>query len=85
MAWGCGSHTNTVSGHEIGASCAVVLGRARVASNCVDPSTVRAVEDNDRVCSDLEGCPGFIFHEDGMKISTKAVAKEEETGETEDG
>ena len=85
MAWGCGSHTNTVGGHEIVSNCAVVLGRARVASSYVDRVTVRAVEDHDRVCSNLEGCPGFFFYGDGMKTFTKAIAKEEEAGITANG
>ena len=74
-----------MSGHEKTASCTVVLGRARIASNYIDLVAIRAVEDNDNVCGDLEGCPSFVFHEDGMKISTEAVAEEEEAGETADG
>ena len=85
VAWGCRGHTNTVSGHKIGASCTVVLGRTRIASNCIDLVAIRAVEDDDRVCSDLEGGPSFIFHENGMKISTEAVIEEEEAGEAANG
>ena len=85
VAWGCRGRTNTVSGHEISASCTVVLGRARVASNCIDLVAMRAVERDDRICRDFEGCSSFVFHEDGMKIATKAVAEEEEAGEAADG
>ena len=85
VAWCCRGHTNTVSGHEISASCTVVLGRARVASNCIDLVAMRVVQGDDRICGDLEGCSSFVFHEDGMKISTEAVAEEEQAGETADG
>ena len=84
VAWGCRGHTNTVSAHEIGASCTFVLGRARVASNCTGLVAMRAVEGDDRVCSDLEGCPSFVFRKDGVKVSTEAVAEEEEVGEAAD-
>ena len=64
---------------------ALSFSEARIASNCIDLVAVRAVEDDDSVCGDLQGCPSFVFHEDGMKISTEAVAEEEEAGETADG
>ena len=84
-AWGCRGHTNTVSGHEISAGCTIVLGRARIASSCIDLVAMRAVENDDRSCSSLEGCPSFVFREDCMKVSTKVVEEEEEAGETADG
>jgi len=46
---------------------------------------MRAVEGDDEVCRGLEGCACFVFHQEGVEISTKAIAKEEETGETADG
>ena len=46
---------------------------------------MRAVESDDDVCRGLEGCACFVFHEDGVKVSTKAIAEEEEAGETADG
>ncbi len=76
---------NTVSGHEVGARCTVVLGGARIASDDTDSMTMRAVEGDDEVCRDLEGCACFVFHQEGMEISTKTVAKEKEAGETTDG
>ena len=80
VAWGWRGHTNAVSRHEIGADCTVVLGGARIASNCIDLVAMRAVEDDDGVCGDLERCPSFVFHEDGMKISTESIAEKEEAG-----
>ncbi len=46
---------------------------------------MRAVESDGEVCRGLEGCACFVFHQEGMEISTKTVAKEEEAGETTDG
>ncbi len=46
---------------------------------------MRAVEGDDGICRELEGCASFVFHEDSMKVSTEAVAEEEEAGETADG
>jgi hypothetical protein len=46
---------------------------------------MRAVESDDDVCRDLEGCACFVFHKDGVEVSTKAIAEEEEAGETADG
>ena len=85
MAWGDRGHANTVSGHEVSARCTVFLGGARIASDCMDLVAMRAVEGDDGICRDLEGCASFIFHEDGMKVSAKAVAEEEEAGKTADG
>jgi hypothetical protein len=76
---------NPVSRHEVGARCTVVLGGARIASDGVDSVAMRAVEGDNVVCRGLEGCACFVFYQEGVKISTKTVAKEEETGETTDG
>ena len=46
---------------------------------------MRAVESDDEVCRGLEGCACFVFHQEGMEISTEAIAEEEEAGETADG
>ena len=46
---------------------------------------MRAVEGDDEVCRGLEGCACFVFHQEGMEISTETIAKEEEAGETTDG
>ena len=46
---------------------------------------MRAVESDDEVCRGLEGCACFVFHQEGVEISTKAIAEEEEAGETADG
>ena len=46
---------------------------------------MRAVESDDEVCCGLEGCTCFVFHQDGVEISTKAIAEDEEAGETADG
>ena len=46
---------------------------------------MRAVESDDEVCRGLEGCARFVFHKDGVEVSTKAIAEEEEVGETVDG
>jgi hypothetical protein len=45
----------------------------------------RAVEDNDGIGSNLEGCPSLLFREDGVEISTEMVAEEKEISETADG
>ena len=46
---------------------------------------MRAVESDDEICRGLEGCACFIFHQEGVEISTKTIAEEEEAGETADG
>ena len=69
---------NTMSGHKISASGTIVFGRARIALDCIDQAAMRAAESDDRICRDFEGGSSFVFHEDGMKISTKA-------GEAADG
>jgi len=73
-----------MSGHEVSTRCTVVLGGARVASNFIDLVAMRAVESDDGICRGLEDCACFVFHKDGVKVSTKAIAEEEEAGETAD-
>ena len=46
---------------------------------------MRAVEGDDGVRGGLEGCACFIFHQEGMEISTETVAEEEEASEATDG
>ena len=85
VAWGWRSHTNTMSGYELNGSCTVLFREARVASDCIDLVAMRAVEGDDEVCRGFEGCACFVFRQEGMEISTKTIAKEEEAGETTDG
>ncbi len=76
---------NTVSRQEVGARCTVVLCGARITSDNIDSVAMRAVEGDYEVCRGLEGCACFVFHQEDMEISTKAIAEEEEAGETADG
>ena len=85
MARGSWSHVNAVSRQEVRARGTVVLGGTRITSDSIDSVAIRAVEGDDEVCRGFEGCACFVFDQEGMKIATETIAKEEEAVEATDG